>query len=301
MWKSLVLIALVISTAAGGRPSADPQETLSCYDSGSGPVVVIIPSLIGSAFGFRQLIPELHEAGYRTLVVEPLGVGSSPRPKSADYTLAAQADRVAIELERRGVRDAIVIGHVIGGAIAMRVAYRHPELVQGVLSIEGGPAETAASPGFRRAMKSAKWVRHFTGTGWIKGKLAGHLRSVSANPEWVTEAVVDGYFAGVERDPGAALRAFSAMGRTREPESLGEHLHEIRCPVVLLVGGHPHDGAPPDKDVARLAARVPRFAHQVVPGVGSFIQEERPDVIVQAVRGLTESVLVDLSRARIAL
>jgi pimeloyl-ACP methyl ester carboxylesterase len=304
MWaKMLLLVALALGGITGaparGAAAPPPPETLSCFDSGSGPGVVLIPSLSGCAFGFRHVVSALHAAGYRTLIVEPLGVGFSPRPERADYSLVAQADRVATELERRGVRDALVVGHGIGGAVALRLAYRHPGLVRGVVSIEGGPAESAATPGFRRAMKVARWMRLIAGSGWIKGKFAKHLRSVSADPAWVTEAVVDSYFAGVERDPGAALRAFSAMGRAPEPESLGVRLPEIRCPVVLLLGGFRHKGGPPAEDVARLAERLPRFAQCVVPGAGAFVQEERPGAIVSAVREMT-ALVADTSRCAIA-
>ena len=297
MWNLAVLLLALAPVGIALPPTAAvAPATLYCQDSGSGPAVVLIPGLLGCAYSFRHVVADLHAAGYRTLVIEPLGVGLSPRPEHADYSLTAQADRVAAELERRGVSDAVVVGHVIGGTIALRLAYRHPVLVRGVLSIEGGPAETAATPGFRRGMKFARWARWIVGTGWFKGKFGAYLRSVSADPTWVTEAVVDSYFVGIDRDPGAALRALSAMGRTPEPEALAPHLCEIRCPVRLLVGGFPHKGAPPPAEVACLAERVPRFSHHTIPGVGIWIQEERPDAIAVAVHEMSEPV-ADTSRS----
>ena len=62
---------------------------------------MLIPGLFGSAYGFRALVPLLTEAGYRAVVIEPLGIGSSAHPARADYSLLAQADRVAEAMDRR--------------------------------------------------------------------------------------------------------------------------------------------------------------------------------------------------------
>src|SRR5581483_2251687 len=101
--------------------------------------VVLIPGLFGSAFAYRGVIPKLTAAGYRVIVIEPLGVGSSARPERADYSLTAQADRIATALDQLGVVGAIVVAHAVGASIAYRLAYRRPELVRGIVALEGGP------------------------------------------------------------------------------------------------------------------------------------------------------------------
>ena len=65
-----------------------------------------IPGLFGSRFGFRNVVPRLTEAGYRVIVIEPLGIGSSARPEGSDYSLTAQADRIAVVLDTLGVHAA---------------------------------------------------------------------------------------------------------------------------------------------------------------------------------------------------
>src|SRR2546425_12343057 len=84
--------------------------------SGVGQPVVLIPGLFGSEFGFRTLVPLLNAAGYRTIVIEPLGIGSSARPARADYSLTAQADRIAGVLDSPSVRPAGVLPPSIGGS-----------------------------------------------------------------------------------------------------------------------------------------------------------------------------------------
>src|SRR5438876_164671 len=83
-----------------------PTESLFVETAGRGAPVVLIPGLFGSAFGFRKLVPLLVSAGYRTIVIEPLGVGASARPEKANYSLTAQADRIAAVLDSLHVRNA---------------------------------------------------------------------------------------------------------------------------------------------------------------------------------------------------
>src|SRR5438874_5057162 len=214
-----------------------PAESLSVELTGRGDPVVLIPGLFGSAFGFRKLVPLLVTAGYRTIVIEPLGVGSSGRPAHANYSLTAQADRIAAVLDSLGVRRALVVAHSIGGSEAFRLAYRRPDLVRGLVSLEGGPTEAAVTPAFKRALRFAPWIKLFGGIKLVRKKIRTMLLASSGDSTWVTDDVLIGYTAGAARDLDATLKAYVAMANAREPEKLWPHLSEIRCPVRLMVGG----------------------------------------------------------------
>src|SRR5918995_771026 len=148
----LALLTLAASAAAEEKQIQVAEgERLRVVDSGAGEPIVLVPGLLGSAFAFRKLSARLVGAGHRVIVVEPLGFGGSSRPKTADYSLTAQADRIAAVLEALGVEPAVVVAHAVGGSMALRLACRHPERVRAVVSLDGGPAEAAATPGLRRA------------------------------------------------------------------------------------------------------------------------------------------------------
>ena len=97
MWL-LALLLLADSSRSFTIPVA-PRESLQVTVAGAGEPVVLLPGLFGSAFGYRTLIPQLTAAGYRAIVIEPLGIGGSARPERADYSLTAQADRIARALD----------------------------------------------------------------------------------------------------------------------------------------------------------------------------------------------------------
>jgi pimeloyl-ACP methyl ester carboxylesterase len=285
MWL-LALLLLTDSSRTWNVPVA-PRETLRVTDAGAGEPVVLLPGLFGSAYGFRNLIPQLIAAGYRVVVVEPLGIGGSSRPERADYSLTAQADRIATVLDTLGLGAAVVVAHGVGASMAYRLAYRRPDRVRGIVALDGGPAEAAATPEFRRAMLLAPWTKLLGGVRLIRRKIRDSLVEASGDPRWVTEEVVAGYTAGAAADLDATLKAYLGMAHAREPERLRDHLGAIRCPVRLVTGGTRHPGAPAAAEVVLLRERLVMFAVDSVPGAGHFLYEERPAAVVAAVKQLS--------------
>ncbi|HZI21099.1 MAG TPA: alpha/beta fold hydrolase, partial [Gemmatimonadales bacterium] len=179
----VVLLLAALLLADTGPPPRDfkvpvaPAESLAVEAAGrlGGTPVVLVPGLFGSAFGFRKLLPLLTGAGYRAIVIEPLGIGSSTRPEKANYSLTAQADRIAAVLDSLHVVNAVLIAHSIGGSEAFRLAYRRPRLVRALVSIEGGPTERAVTPAFKRALRFAPWIKLFGGLKLIRRKIKSML------------------------------------------------------------------------------------------------------------------------------
>jgi len=288
-WLGLLLLADSSRSARAFMVPLTPTESLSVETAGSGEPVVLIPGLFGSAFGFRKLVPLLNDAGYRTIVIEPLGIGASARPEKANYSLAAQAERVAAVLDTLHVRGTLFVGHSIGGAEALRLAYRRPDLVKGVISIESGPTEATITPSFRRALRFAPWIKLFGGMKLVRRKIRNLLLSSSGDSTWVTDDVIQGYTAAASRSLDATLTVYLAMANAREPEELAPHLAEIHCPVRLLVGTAQHQGGVRDEEVTLFQRTLRSFALDSAVGAGHFIQEEQPEAVVTAVRRLRVS------------
>src|SRR5712691_1396045 len=279
MW---LLALLVLADSSQAFPLVLPRaESLQVAEAGA--AVVLIPGLFGSAFAYRKVVPRLTEAGYRAIVIEPLGVGSSGRPEHADYSLTAQADRMAAALDQLGVTWAVIVAHATSASIAYRLAYRRPDLVRAVVSLEGGPVEAAATPGMRRAMQLAPWIKLFGGVRLIRKKIRENLIALSADPSWVSDSVVEGYTAGAARDLDGTLRGYLAMAAARERERLEPRLSAIACPVLLVLGAVPHGGGPRPAELAELADSLRAFTVDMVAGAGHFVHEERPDAVVAAV------------------
>ena len=302
----LVLVLLPLASAFAQTPwppqgiqeylvPVAPQESLRVTIAGSGETVVLVPGLFGSAFGYRHLLEMLPAAGFRTIVIEPLGIGRSPRPKRASYSLTAQADRLDAVLGSLNEPPAIVVGHSLGASMALRLAYRHPGRVRALIALDGGPAEQAATPGLRRAMRYAPWVKWLGGIKRIRPEMRKGLIAASGNASWVTDEVMDGYIAGAKADLDGTLLAFLAMSEAREPERIVPHLAEIRCPVRLVIGTAPHEGGVERKQVQLLRDQLPDFSVDSIPGAGQYLFEEQPSSVVSVIRqlGLTRTAYAE--------
>lgn len=261
-------------------------EVLHVSSAGTGAPVVLVPGLFGSAYGYRRLVGPLEERGYRVIVVEPLGTGTSAYPKGADYSLTAQADRIASVLDTLGVRHALVLAHSVGVSMALRLTYRRPELVRGLLAIDGGPVEEAATPGLRHAMKFTLFLKLFMGQGTLRKKVRHAMIENSGDTTWITDSVVRGYTAGPARDLHRTIDVLHGMAKAREPALLRDHLAEIHVPVRLMVGTVPHGSAITPDEITELKDAVADFGVDSIPGSGQFIHEEQPDSVVAAVAAL---------------
>lgn len=292
----------VLAQSEPARPTSvhivvAPGESLHVVAAGHGDPVVLVPGLFGCAFGFRHLLTRLPRRGYRAIVIEPLAVGGSGRPERADYSLTAQADRVARAIEQIEHGPVLLVAHSLSASTAMRLAVRHPHLVRGLVLLDGGPMEASATKGFRRAMTYVPWVKWMGGMKRLRPRIRRDLIASSADSTWLTETVLDAYTAGATEDLDGTLRAYLRMADAREPEKLGPRLQEIRVPLRLLVGEVPHQGGISSEQIKLLAQRVPHFALDRVPRSGHYLFEEAPEAVVTAIHRTAESSRMALPAA----
>jgi pimeloyl-ACP methyl ester carboxylesterase len=267
-----------------------PGELLRTTVTGSGEPIVLIPGIFGGAYGYRKIVGPLVQRGYRCIVIEPLGYGRSSYPDGADYSFTAQAERIGRVLDSLGVRHALFIANSTGASITLRLALAQPERVRGILSIDGGPAESAATPGMKKAFRFGGFI---TKLAVNEGKLRHDVRSEivnnSGDTTWVTQKVVREYTAGQAADLNGAIDAFRSMSKSKESESLHDQLNEIRVPFRLLVGGVPHPSGVKTDERALLADKIPDFALESVAGSGQYVQEEQPDAVLRALTDLDQA------------
>ncbi|MBP1849670.1 alpha/beta fold hydrolase [Rhizobium halophytocola] len=86
-------------------------------------------SLLDPMFSFRQAL----EGKARLLFVDRPGHGKSGAGPAKYILPDAQADAIALLMERRGITRAIIVGHSFGGAITAELAVRHPDKVAGLV------------------------------------------------------------------------------------------------------------------------------------------------------------------------
>ncbi len=142
------------TVAAGGRAGRDSalrRRTVSIHGhevtyrmAGDGPVVVLIHGIAGSSTTWRGVLPALAEH-YTVVAPDLLGHGHSAKPRG-DYSLGAYASGVRDLLAVLGLERATVIGHSLGGGVAMQFAYQFPERVERLVLVASGGLGREVSP-----------------------------------------------------------------------------------------------------------------------------------------------------------
>src|SRR6185503_8239704 len=195
----------------------------------------------------------------------------------------AQSDRVARTLDQLSIKRALFVAQSSGAAIAFRLAVKRPDLVRGLLSIDGGPAESAATPGMKKAFKFGGGLVKLTmDESRLRHEVRREIVKNSGDTSWVTDAVIRGYTA----DLGGSIDAFHQMAKSKENTSLADRLQHCLAPVVLLVGTVDHPSGVPDEQRQLLRTKLRAFNTETVRGAGQFIQEEQPAVVLSAVTRL---------------
>ncbi|HSN40686.1 MAG TPA: alpha/beta fold hydrolase [Burkholderiales bacterium] len=105
---------------------------ITVFARGSGPRIVMIPSLGRGASDFDDIASRIAAAGYRVLCPEPRGIGASNGPLK-NITLHDYARDVAAVIEHDGGGPTVVAGHAFGNFVARTAAADYPELVKAVV------------------------------------------------------------------------------------------------------------------------------------------------------------------------
>lgn len=105
---------------------------------GSAQPLVFLHGLFGSSANWRGIVKRF-EASHRILVPDLRNHGESPH--DADVSYAAQSLDVVEMLDRADIPQALIIGHSMGGKVAMHLALQHAERVAGMVCVDIAPAD----------------------------------------------------------------------------------------------------------------------------------------------------------------
>lgn len=250
------------------------------FEGGEGPPLLLLHGFGGAAWNFSELVPLL--SGRRLILPDLPGHGAStPLPAAS---IAAFADVVAELLD--GPAD--VLGHSMGGVVALRLAERHPSLVRRL--VLAAPAGISSSTrlaevliGLAGVVKPARIagrrVDRIARSPRLRRLVFGPLEV--SNADLLSERAVHGFLRG------AALHtdALSA-GLALAADDPRVDLERVRCPVLVLFGGR--DRQVPLDDGFEYARRL-RAPLRVIADCGHLLIGERPDACARAVLEFTES------------
>src|SRR5919197_307666 len=117
--------------------------------AGSGPPVVLIHGMINSSRHWEEVALRLADS-YRLIAPDLIGHGDSATPRG-DYSLGAHAASIRDLLAVIGVDHATIVGHSLGGGVAMQFFYQFPQRTDRLVLVSSGGLGREVSPLLRGA------------------------------------------------------------------------------------------------------------------------------------------------------
>jgi pimeloyl-ACP methyl ester carboxylesterase len=261
---------------------------------------VYVHGLSGSATNWTDLAGLLAPRAAGTAVDLP-GFGLSSPLVSRDYSPAGHADALLCFLAGRG-RPVHLLGNSLGGAIALTVAARRPELVRTLTLVS--PAMPDRRPDPRRVSDPRMLLAMVPGLG-RRARVALAQQSFRTRAENVVRLCFGDPALAPEHRLAEAAAEFEARARQEwageavertakamlaswvRGESLWSVAARVRVPTLVVWGDRDRLVAP--RLAPRTAAAV-RGRLLLLPGVGHVAQIEAPDAVAHAVAGMWDAV-----------
>ena len=113
-----------------------PAGALEVDDGGRGGLpVVLVHSLAGNSTHWTAQLEHLRR-DRRAVALDLRGHGRSEPPKDGDYTIAAMAGDIAAVVDTLGLDRFVLVGHSMGGGVALAYAGAHPDRVAGLVLVD---------------------------------------------------------------------------------------------------------------------------------------------------------------------
>jgi pimeloyl-ACP methyl ester carboxylesterase len=260
-------------TVAGGKLLDLPSGEVQVVDRGprDGDPIVLIHCFSCATDWWDRMMPAV-ERRHRVVAIDLLGHGGSEKPDSG-YTPENQARVVAEALERLGVSDATVVGHSLGGSVAVALAEAAPSLVDRVAIVDMPPDHSYGDLGFiaglafQPVLGEALWtikpdisVRQGLGVAFAPGFDV---------PDAFVEDVKRMTYTAYDESP-------SGTDDFLDDESLDLRMRAVSKPLMVVMGAEEQIVNDPQRALDQYARAVPSAQTHLIAGAGHSPNVETP-------------------------
>lgn len=237
-------------------------------ESGEGETALLFLHFFGgSGRSWREVIAQL--PNFRCIAPDLRGFGASNATENG-YSIDESADDVAALIQKLEAQNYVLIGHSMGGKIALALAARRPKGLHHVVLL-------APSPPTPEPMDDAERERLLKGYGQQE-VVERTLRAISHRP--ISLAARERFINDGLRASHAAWRAW-LQGGSRE--DMGARMSRVEVPVTVLAG-ECDQAMTPDLLHREVVAPIHGARLQIVPGAGHLLPLEAPDEVAVVCR-----------------
>jgi pimeloyl-ACP methyl ester carboxylesterase len=262
------------------------NDRLHYISQGDGPPALLIHGIAASCYDWESLLPELAGAGYRAYALDLPGHGESPKPDDVKFYLASAIyAELHAWIERQSFgQSLLLIGHSLGGYLALQYALDHQQDVRALVLIDPFYNLQQVTPILRRLSRRPEIGE----------------RVLSTVPEWLINAVMGLDPASVSRFSGTARQQIAADFKRASPHilhipastrDLTSELHRIYPPALVLWGEKDLTLSPPS--FQKLVSLLPNARGCSLDGCGHQPHIGKPEVVNRLVLEFLAEMQVD--------
>jgi len=245
--------------------------------SGSGPPLLLIMGMSGTALHWRESFLELLRRDFEVIVYDHHGVGASSRLEGS-ITIVEMALDAAGLLDALGIESAHVMGISMGGMVAQELALAHPERVRTLVlgcTYCGGEGSAHTSPEVARRVAQARSSgdrERAVRTSWEANVSAAFAGDADAYAEYLE----------ITRRRAVALVVIMAQVQAILGHDTSERLAQLQMPTLVIHGTD--DEILPVQNGPLIAALIPGARLEIFEGVGHLFFWEQPERSAELVR-----------------
>jgi pimeloyl-ACP methyl ester carboxylesterase len=281
-------------------------HSVSYLEAGEGPVLLLVHGIAGTCEHWREVVEPL--ARHHTVIAPDFPGHGESEAAAGDYSIGALASGLRDLMLALGHERAPLVGHSLGGGVAMQLAYQHPEMIERLVLVSSGGLGPEVSPVLRAAALPGAdlFISVTAGAGQRVGSIVGRgLAAFGLRPSADVAEVTRAYAS--LSDPGrraAFLDTLKAVVGTRgQRVDASDRLYLAETVPVLIVWGA-RDSIIPVRHGEDAARAIPGSRLEVFEDVGHMPQLEIPGRFIAVLERFlreTEPARFDLEewRARI--
>lgn len=269
-------------------------ERFHYVEEGKGPPLVMIHGLMGSSRNLTYALSGQLSGRFRVITVDRPGSGYSTRRSGTASDLPAQARQIAAFIKTLDLDKPLVLGHSLGGAIALALALDHPQAVSGLILVAPltHPQRMLPLVFLSLAVRPA-WLRR-----WMSYTLTMPVGLVTKG------SVVKGVFTPDSAPADFATRGGGLLGMrpdnfyaaSTEINTVNDHLphmvkrySQLTLPIGLIYGAR-DKVLDFQKHGQALASKVPGLKLQLVEGRGHMLPITATERVVAVVEQIAKRV-----------
>ena len=251
--------------------------------------LLMIHGLGENLLTWQKILNRLPQENYRFLLVDLPGHGQSTAERMGKYSHRHLAQQLIELLDILSIKKVIIIGHSLGGNLALRMALLHPERVQAlflispaVFSVHGVPLSSLifANPLLRTGIIS---IANKTLRSEIK--LTKTLQDAVFDKNIIDQDLIERIVKPILRNPKSGLALYYYL-RDSSRNHVFPNLNTLTLPIFIMSGRE--DSWVKISEIKRLNASLNNVTFLEIYQCGHMPQEEKPDEVVKQLIKFTD-------------